>query len=94
MVGSPMFSMAECDQTVDALASPKDHAAAIATVAAAWAAVLDVLFATEGYTAVSTFTGFDFNFRAIDKHDLTDWDIPKTTFTVLGLISRKALASG
>jgi hypothetical protein len=79
MGGSPMFAMAERHQAVNTFASPEDNAATISTVTAAGAAVLDVFFASKGYTAVSAFSGFDLNFRAIDKHDLTDWDGPKTS---------------
>jgi len=80
-LGSPVFSMAKRNQTIHPFASSEDDVSAVTTVAATGAAILDILFAAERYAAVAALAGFDFDFRAINKHDLTDWDKPKNAPT-------------
>ncbi len=67
-LGLPRFAMGEHGEAVDSFASDKDHAAAVAAVAAVGSAQRDVLFPPEADATVAALAGLETNHHFIDKH--------------------------
>ena len=59
--------VAKLDQRIDIAIRDRKHAAATSAVAAVWAALGNVFFATKRRAAVATLAGVDFNFCFVDE---------------------------
>ena len=70
-LGLPLGVEAEVDEGVVGEGGLHEDVAAVAAVAAGWAAAGDELFAAEGHAAIAAVAGLDADSRFIDKHAST-----------------------
>ena len=69
VLGLPLAAMGQGCKAIDPLFGDKDHAAAVAAVAAVGPAAGDVFLPAKADAAVTPFARLHSNFRFIDKHD-------------------------
>src|SRR5262249_40673669 len=67
-LGAPVLAMSDVSQVVRSRYCLHDDAAAVATVAAVWAATRNVFLASEATASRSPVSSLDVNNHAVDKH--------------------------
>ena len=73
-----LWLISERKQSINILTGNKHHIATAATIAAVWAALINILFVPEANGTITAFAGFDKHLRYIYKHTPSIANAPLT----------------